>query len=230
MNLNRRAVWVIAAIAFFVLFIVLLATMGDRCAAPQQPIKRCGHAWSNWIFDFQSLIAGFTALVAAIFTIYTMTRNTRDMIYVEWKTTVFKVHFLNKQLGEIVRVLDSFIRNKVPVNTDSIEWSGYIQAIYVKLINLESMLDDALEAGLSMYSLGMIRGDKELISQLVSDYKNIHKMLLHDAPVTQQEIANILFKNQMTHVAFRRIQTNTMFGFKTFLDNTAQISPHNLKV
>lgn len=83
MNGYRKSVFAIAAIASIVLILLICIISGDRCEivdASALTSNRCGHPVTNWFYDFQTLIAGIFASLAAVLTVCTMNKNTRTMV------------------------------------------------------------------------------------------------------------------------------------------------------
>ncbi|MEN5297861.1 hypothetical protein ABE530_05840 [Brucella sp. TWI559] len=75
MDERMRFFWMIA-IPVSVVAVMLVIMTGSKCALPDATATgdRCGNPFSNWLYDFQSLIAGTFAVVAAVATIRQMAK------------------------------------------------------------------------------------------------------------------------------------------------------------
>lgn len=77
MSNEKKSIYTIATVATIVLLLLICSSMGYRCTPPEESIKRCGHPVSNWLLDFQGLVAGLLASAAAFATIRQMRRTER---------------------------------------------------------------------------------------------------------------------------------------------------------
>lgn len=80
-NINL-SILIIPIVICLLIALVFFSTVSERCDIPDYELYallRCGNPITNWLYDFQSLIAGIFASFAAIFTIHEMRKNTKIM-------------------------------------------------------------------------------------------------------------------------------------------------------
>lgn len=154
MQIDRRLVWIIALIATFVL-IVVLVTMGQRCAVPDiSKTPRCGNHFTNWLYDFQPLITGMAAVIAAFLTISEMRRTAGEQAlhHAENKklATIEKrkqiTRFIRRIRIEIDRAAECYGRYSEALSLEPIDpFLLFIEYIQMKgqLSNYRAILEEA---------------------------------------------------------------------------------------
>ncbi|PRA87943.1 hypothetical protein CQ054_05970 [Ochrobactrum sp. MYb29] len=134
----------VAIVGSVVAVLLVLAIWGDRCALPEVngDGARCGSRASNWLYDFQTLIAGLFAVGAAGITIY-LTKEIADrQIKSQNYLTIAEINTVATTLSIFGRETTGFCR--IFLEATENQSSEKQQRIYLRMVvkNLRRFLSE----------------------------------------------------------------------------------------
>ncbi|GAA0600235.1 hypothetical protein [Paenochrobactrum glaciei] len=176
----KYAVFSIGFAASIPLIIFLSSFMGERCQAPESgafPAVRCGHYFTNWIYDFQSLITGCTALLAAWITITTMNKNTRELMEAPQQQLFSLIDFSAKRILAYDLAIREPIQGYKTTDNGTIEILPYLPVLLAETVYwtncLSEYLDEVIKHDLSIYIGSTISSDADDIKKTLVILKNL---------------------------------------------------------
>lgn len=117
MKKDNQLFWIVTCVATCVL-IITLVSLGPRCGiSPDDKTSRCGNAFTNWIYDFQPLIAAFMAVIASAMTIMKMAEISREDLLFRKKLAEMDFEPVNRSL----RFLKSYVAQEWDLRANGIE-------------------------------------------------------------------------------------------------------------
>ena len=212
-----RLVAIIGSIAAVVL---VISTFGSRCAIPDAGSfgRRCGDPFTNWLYDYQTLITGALAVVAAAITVRTMNKNTRDVVYAEWKLLVYNVEFHALMLRGCVDTVRKSVINNPPNGLDRNEWKRFLYGASVSLRKVRDILVGAQQQGLNSYSLGSIANEIEQIDNCrVSLQSFVDGSLRSPWPLSNAELDECKRHFATVQRMLVLVEEGTQFAFDVFV-------------
>lgn len=211
--------------------------MGDRCQAPASTstvLVRCGHFFTNWIYDFQTLISGVFALIAASVTIYIMHSNTQEISNAKWRTTINNSIACASQLEATLNIIDKL---KEEYKWDSRFGIRKYREDFNFLISMakrvKHILQVADEFGLSVYTAYFIRQDIDTMNELI-DYTARHYTDIKQRNFTDEIPEDDAYDWNRATLNYlkdmKKVREQTLAAFKLFLKNQHKHNPRNLAV
>lgn len=218
-----------------ILIVVIIAIYfmtRHKCALPEATSfgKRCGNPISNWLYDYQTLLAGMLAVAAAYLTMRTMNRNTRDLLYASWKTIVFAVMSqIALMEGLITRIAVQVVQPR-PDDHDAELWKQRIAEALVSEQRLLQLLRIAEMEGLHKQSLGLLAEEIELAKDFFARHVEAAKMCFDNGEFTAAKLDMAETILQEIGQLAGRIKAGSLDAFKSFVENSKTYNPMALHI
>lgn len=234
MKKHKREVFLIALIATFLLVTFLISFMGARCGLPDAgspDMVRCGHPVTNWLHDFQALIAGIYALIGAAITVYMMHLNSIEIGNSEWRTKISNVIAITKQLdalfGHLEKEKQSFLNERSNFTIRDYRERFYTLLKFTK--HIKYVLHAADDVGLSFYAACFIRPNIDTVDYLLGQLNEQYKQLTLCDEVTESLAQQYARYARDYYGTISDVNDQTLAAFKTFLQHEHAHNPRNLK-
>lgn len=231
---HKREVFIIALIATFLLVTFLISFMGARCELPNNgspDIVRCGHPVTNWLYDFQALIAGIFALIGAAITVYMMHLNSIEIGNSEWRVKISNMISIVRQLETVLDQLEEekqrFFNKRSSFTVR--DYSEFFYTLLKMTKHIKYILQAADDVNLSFYAACFIRPNIDTADYLAGQLKVQYKDLTHYTEVTESLTQQYARYANSYFYAIKEVNDQTLAAFKMVLQNQHAHNPLNLK-
>lgn len=220
---------IIAIISSAALILFIIATMGDRCSLSPDSLARCGHRATNWLLDFQGLLGGVLAVMAAAITVFTMNKNTKEILYANWQHTVYKAIYSHSLIEARVKFTKNDIENYVFNDHEPEQNADFVEKIVAQLKNMKAIYEDIERENIFFYSRGMLRTEYSHIIERVTLLEAAAHRLVTPSFEPYYQLQVVKREIHTTYQLLEMVEKHGLISLQDFVATANRVNPFGLQ-
>ena len=229
MNNHKRSVFIIAGCGFAVLF-VCLTTLFGKVSDAKIPSGNLGDWIANWIYAYQALLSAIIATAGVLLTIVAMNKNNKELLYVEWRTLVFKAMNVQAYLN-VAKEAHVKLTSEEIYSIDNLETMHmHCEIVMSNLIRTSYVLNNVLNTDLALYTQGHIATDIISLNNRLNLFLPKLIKFLNIQSFDEFSIRDYKELLISMNIIFDEVNDRTASFIGHFIDHSRKFNPLNLHV